>query len=464
VVAAPEQIIAPRQGKWWNENEGHWMLTRMEEEAKILEAVPVDDSDILGKIQENLDAAFKLSRGAVGTDVVDMYYYETLEVTSDADQATLKCRYYKLGRQYHPDNFDADDKESAAKFADIAEAYQVLSDPTLRDKYNTDGRDGLSTNKTSVAHGMPKMDSHLLFAFLFGSDLFYDYIGRLATATSASIGDSPKISVHDARKLQKRRVTRLAINLITKTSSWISQVHAGADCAVLEAGWKDEAIELSKASFGYELVTTIGKAYNLVAIMFEGSDEGGHGLQGVSRWAKVQRANLDTQNDANKNNVETMKAAMDMMKLQTNLQQKMVVATTDEEKEKIALELQEASAGILLRVLWTTTVVDITSAIYETCQMLFNDQSVNKETRKLRGKAIKTLGKIWMEIPEPDAGTKEKDAKGLLFISIMVVHTLLAAVSRETVPDDVVYCVFCSEVWSEMERVPDDSYQSMLNR
>jgi DnaJ-domain-containing protein 1 len=131
VVAVPKSIIAPHQGKWWNENEGHWVLTKMEEEAKHLEDVPADDSDILGKIQENLDASFQLSRGAAGTEVVDMYYYETLEVTSDADQATLKRRYYQLARQYHPDKVGADDKESADKFKDIAEAYQVLSDPAL---------------------------------------------------------------------------------------------------------------------------------------------------------------------------------------------------------------------------------------------------------------------------------------------------------------------------------------------
>jgi hypothetical protein len=258
------------------------------------------------------------------------------------------------------------------------------------------------------------MDSDMLFAFLFGSDLFYDYVGRLATATSASIGDSPEVSVQDARKLQKRRVTRLALNLITKISPWISQVHAGAaDGVALEAGWMDEAIELSKASFGYELVTTIGKAWNLVAIMFEGSSEGGHGLQSVSKWANGQRAKLDTQNAANKNKVESMKATMDMMKLQAKLQQKMADATTDEEKEKIAIELQEASVGILLRVLWTTTVVDITSTIYETCQMLFYDQSVDKETRKLRGKAVRALGKIWMSIPDPNGGIEGKDAKQL---------------------------------------------------
>jgi hypothetical protein len=415
VVAVPQQIIAPRQGKWWNENEGHWVLTKMDEEATNLEGIPEDDSDILGKMQDNLDSSFKISSSAGETEVVEMYYYEALEVSSDADQATIKRRYYKLARQYHPDKVGTDDKESADKFKDIAEAYQVLSDPELRAKYNKDGRDGLSADKTSVAEGAANVDAAILFAFLFGSDLFYDYVGRLATATSASIGDSPDVSVHDARTLQKRRVTRLALNLITKIAPWIAQVHAGAgDGSALEAGWRDEAIELSKASYGYELITTIGKAYNLMAVMVEGSTEGGQGLPGISKWAKAQRANLDSKKASNTNKMETLRATMDMMKIQADLKQKMDAATTDEEKEKISIEIQEASVGILLRVLWTTTVVDITSAIYETCQMLFYDQSVEKETRNLRVKAVKALGKMWMEIPDPDAGAAdEKGAKQL---------------------------------------------------
>jgi hypothetical protein len=62
----------------------------------------------------------------------------------------------------------------------------------------------------------------ILFAFLFRSDKFNDYIGRLAVATSASIGDSPKISLADARELQKRRILRLALKLASKLEPWVA--------------------------------------------------------------------------------------------------------------------------------------------------------------------------------------------------------------------------------------------------
>jgi hypothetical protein len=145
-----------------------------------------------------------------------------------------------------------------------------------------------------------------------------------------------------------------------------------------------------------------------MAIVFEGSSDGGQGWRGVSKWAATQKANLDKKNAANTNKMETMRAGLDMMKMQAKLKQQMAQATTDEEKEKIAKELEEASAGILLRVLWTTAVVDITSTLYETCQMMFYDQNVDKETRKQRAKGVKKLGEIWMDLPEYSEGEDDK--------------------------------------------------------
>jgi len=172
----------------------------------------------------------------------------------------IQRKYYLLARKYHPDK-NPGDAEAADKFKNIAEAYQVLSDPELRKKYDEEGKEGLSADKTSVAEGgAPKIDPAVLFAFLFGSDLFSDYIGRLSTATSASVGDSPKVSVADAKILQKRRVTRLAIKMIEKITPWVDEAIAGkTDHSEIEALWTSEAVDLSQASYGYQLVTTIGK-------------------------------------------------------------------------------------------------------------------------------------------------------------------------------------------------------------
>ncbi len=129
-----------------------------------------------------------------------------------------------------------------------------MSDPELRAKYDKEGREGLSADKTTVADDVPKIDPTILFAFLFGSDQFNDYVGRLATATSASVGDSPAVSLKDARIIQKRRVTRLAVKMAAKLQPWVDE-----DYDLCKEMWREEALELSKASFGTELVHTIGK-------------------------------------------------------------------------------------------------------------------------------------------------------------------------------------------------------------
>ena len=60
-------------------------------------------------------------------------FYETLGVSRDADQADIQRAYRRLARQNHPDVNKHSEAEE--RFKDIAEAYDVLSDPDLRGVY-----------------------------------------------------------------------------------------------------------------------------------------------------------------------------------------------------------------------------------------------------------------------------------------------------------------------------------------
>jgi hypothetical protein len=52
--------MAPRQGKWWNELEGRWVLTSIPQDAKELEGVPDDDSDLLGDVEKEVEQSARL--------------------------------------------------------------------------------------------------------------------------------------------------------------------------------------------------------------------------------------------------------------------------------------------------------------------------------------------------------------------------------------------------------------------
>jgi len=71
------------------------------------------------------------------TDFKD--YYEILGVSKSATPEEIKKAYRKLARKYHPD-LNSGDKEAEAKFKDLNEAHEVLSDPQKRQKYDQFGQ------------------------------------------------------------------------------------------------------------------------------------------------------------------------------------------------------------------------------------------------------------------------------------------------------------------------------------
>jgi molecular chaperone DnaJ len=96
-------------------------------------------------------------------------YYDLLGVSRNASDAEIKSAFRALARELHPDVSTAPD--ASARFRDVAEAYEVLSDPARRATYDRFGKAGLRrggfesafTDFGSIAD---------VFASFFGEDLF----------------------------------------------------------------------------------------------------------------------------------------------------------------------------------------------------------------------------------------------------------------------------------------------------
>ncbi len=81
-------------------------------------------------------------------------YYEVLGVSKGVSDDELKKAYRRLAKQYHPD-LHPGDKEAEAKFKEVNEAYEVLSDKDKRARYDQFGHAGVDPNFGAGGPGGP---------------------------------------------------------------------------------------------------------------------------------------------------------------------------------------------------------------------------------------------------------------------------------------------------------------------
>ncbi len=101
-------------------------------------------------------------------------YYEILGVHKQATEIDIKTSYRKLAMKYHPDR-NPGDTEAEEKFKEAAEAYEVLSDPNKRARYDQFGHAGMRGSGFDQGFGnVNDIFSH--FSDIFGGGSIFDEI------------------------------------------------------------------------------------------------------------------------------------------------------------------------------------------------------------------------------------------------------------------------------------------------
>jgi molecular chaperone DnaJ len=103
-------------------------------------------------------------------------YYDVLGVSQNATDDEIKKAYRTLARQHHPDA-NGNDPAAAEKFKEIANAYETLSDPERRRRYDMFGSDDANAGAGGFA-GAGAFGLNDLFDAFFGGDAF----GRMGGA------------------------------------------------------------------------------------------------------------------------------------------------------------------------------------------------------------------------------------------------------------------------------------------
>lgn len=346
--------------------------------------------------------------------VKDTEYYDVLGITPTATAMEIKKAYRKRAMQTHPDKHP-DDPEAESKFQAVGEAYQVLSDPDLKSRYDQFG-------KESAVPQQGFEDAEEYFSAIFGGDGFKDWIGELSLfkdlneASDTLEGDTPtgepssggtidtksngsstagelskpdekhkKLTKEQKEKLleleKKRReeiakqVEELAKKLNDRLDSYVLAVkenHMDEFTSKL-----DQEIEnLKLESFGLELLYILSKCYRTKANNFIMSKKT-HGFSKIFTGVRDNARSVKSAYNLLSTGLEAQKALEQMNEI-----------NPDELEDYERVKFESMMAGKALGVMWAMSKYELEKKLKEVCNTILNDPSVPTKVRLSKAKGL----------------------------------------------------------------------------
>ena len=159
-------------------------------------------------------------------------YYEVLGVGKNASPDDVKRAYRRLAIKYHPDKNPDSKAEAEAKFKECAEAYEVLSDPEKRKRYDQFGHEGLRGMGMRDYTHMRWQDISSVFDDIFGGmGGFGDLFGRAGGRTSRRTGPARGYDLETTVDLTLNEIAKGAEKTIEFTRQDICSECSGSGSA-----------------------------------------------------------------------------------------------------------------------------------------------------------------------------------------------------------------------------------------
>jgi len=395
IYNTPACLLAIQQRKLWIE--GRWVDCR-------LDVLELEMENKMGKEESSGD-----SLRQEDVEVAETKLYDLLECQPSASPVELKRAYYKQAKKCHPDTHPGDE-ELAARFRKLAEAYQVLSDPDLRSKYDEGGEAGLEGSQLS------KIDPSAFFGLLFGCEEFAPWIGELELAMQAKeattaarqqnrkrrpdvrmqLQDFQYRSTVKTRQYQRQRlrVVRCACNLRERLAGWVNKPPSGQES--WEASMRQVAADLAKGEGGPDLLIVLGESYQTQARRYLSTERFGPlspaGLIFSTQlvWLRVKRQTTFAG-----------KAVWNIVKLMSRLRAdakklKSRRKTGQEQQRQFAEAAMRKALPSVLETGWGIVIKDVERTTRSVGQHLLCDKSVDPATCLQRAKALQRLGTIFL--------------------------------------------------------------------
>lgn len=136
-------------------------------------------------------------------------YYEILDINKDANTEEVKKAYRKKAMQFHPDK-NPDNKEAEAKFKEVAEAYDILSDDSKRANYDRFGKTsnpfGGGGSGGFSGHGFSMDDIFSQFGDVFGDAFSRQYSGQKRQKRGSDLRMKVSVTIDEVLKGTTKKI------------------------------------------------------------------------------------------------------------------------------------------------------------------------------------------------------------------------------------------------------------------